>query len=240
MKKILLNEAEKKAIILEREKAIVKAFAKTFNTIKRVDENELTEERPISARYGDDPTPEQSAGIDKFVKDFSDKKDNEKKSNITPNNTKTSKVDENSENTSREPSQEEFSDIINKALSTGKWKYSDNVSERSSNMSTFSDEGFRYEVNKIVSVGMPGFYSYMPIHVGIENNLYGPDEIDNCYITIISEDEGIHYKIGLEEALSMLPNDISTKLQHYVIDNLNYGVIDHAKEISDDYENPIR
>ncbi len=74
MKKILLTESEKKAIILEREQAIVKSFAKTFNTIKRIDENELTEERPISARYGADPTPEQSAGIDKFVKGFLDKK----------------------------------------------------------------------------------------------------------------------------------------------------------------------
>ena len=43
MKKILLNEAEKKALILEREKAIVKSFAKTFNTIKRIDENEINE-----------------------------------------------------------------------------------------------------------------------------------------------------------------------------------------------------
>lgn len=98
MKKILLTESEKKAIILEREQAIVKAFAKTFNTIKRLDENELSEERPISARYGADPSPEQSAGIDKFVKDFLDKKDKEKKdkeekSKITPNDTKISEND---------------------------------------------------------------------------------------------------------------------------------------------------
>lgn len=93
MKKILLNESEKKAIISEREQAIIKNFAKTFNTIKRVDENELKEERPISARYGEDPTPEQSAGIDKFVKDFLDKKDKEKKSEIKPNDTKISEND---------------------------------------------------------------------------------------------------------------------------------------------------
>lgn len=41
MKKILLNESEKKAIIAKREKAILESFAKTFNKIKRIDENEL-------------------------------------------------------------------------------------------------------------------------------------------------------------------------------------------------------
>ena len=41
MKKILLNESEKKAIISEREKAIIANFAKTFNSIKRIDENEV-------------------------------------------------------------------------------------------------------------------------------------------------------------------------------------------------------
>jgi hypothetical protein len=45
MKKILLTESEKKAIILEREKTIINNFAKTFNSIKRVDENEV---KPIS------------------------------------------------------------------------------------------------------------------------------------------------------------------------------------------------
>lgn len=98
MKKILLNEAEKKAIILEREQAIVNSFAKTFNTIKRLDENELTEERPISARYGDDPSPEVSASIDKFIKDRNDKadkdkKDKDKKDKIKPNDTKISEND---------------------------------------------------------------------------------------------------------------------------------------------------
>ena len=93
MKKILLNKSEKKALINEREKAIVESFSKTFNSIKRIDENELKEERPISARYGEDPTPEQSAGIDKFVKDFLDKKDKEKKSEIKPNDTKISEND---------------------------------------------------------------------------------------------------------------------------------------------------
>jgi len=41
MKKILLNETEKKAIISEREKAIISNFSKTFNSIKRIDENEV-------------------------------------------------------------------------------------------------------------------------------------------------------------------------------------------------------
>ena len=41
MKKILINETERKAIISEREKAIVESFAKTFNAIKRLDENEV-------------------------------------------------------------------------------------------------------------------------------------------------------------------------------------------------------
>lgn len=97
MKKILLTESEKKAIILEREQAIVKSFAKTFNTIKRIDENELTEERPISARYGADPTPEQSASIDKFIKDRNEadkeKKDKGEKSEIKSNDTKISEND---------------------------------------------------------------------------------------------------------------------------------------------------
>lgn len=43
MKKILLNESERKAAILDREKAIVENFAKTFNKIKRLDENEVSE-----------------------------------------------------------------------------------------------------------------------------------------------------------------------------------------------------
>ena len=41
-KKIFLTESEKKAIILEREKAIVESFAKTFNKIKRIDEGSAT------------------------------------------------------------------------------------------------------------------------------------------------------------------------------------------------------
>ena len=42
MKKILLNESEKKTIISERERLIIESFSKTFNSIKRVDENEVS------------------------------------------------------------------------------------------------------------------------------------------------------------------------------------------------------
>jgi hypothetical protein len=43
MKKIFLTESERKALIIEREKAIINNFAKTFNSIKRIDENEINE-----------------------------------------------------------------------------------------------------------------------------------------------------------------------------------------------------
>ena len=43
MKKIFLTEADRKKIISDKEKAIVESFAKTFNKIKRIDENELNE-----------------------------------------------------------------------------------------------------------------------------------------------------------------------------------------------------
>lgn len=44
MKKLILNESDKKVIISAREKAIMESFAKIFNSIKRIDENELNEE----------------------------------------------------------------------------------------------------------------------------------------------------------------------------------------------------
>lgn len=40
-KKEFLTEADKKAIVADKEKAIIESFAKTFNKIKRIDENEL-------------------------------------------------------------------------------------------------------------------------------------------------------------------------------------------------------
>tara|TARA_R110000782_G_scaffold21299_1_gene57299 strand:- start:3790 stop:4344 length:555 start_codon:yes stop_codon:yes gene_type:complete len=43
MKKLILTESEKKAIISQREKAIMENFTKTFNSIKRIDENEVNE-----------------------------------------------------------------------------------------------------------------------------------------------------------------------------------------------------
>jgi hypothetical protein len=40
-KKEFLTEAKRKAIIFDKEKAILESFVKTFNKIKRIDENEL-------------------------------------------------------------------------------------------------------------------------------------------------------------------------------------------------------
>ena len=64
--KEFLTEAKRKAIISEKEKAILESFAKTFNKIKRIDENELNEfdgedyERASrGVQYGIDPYQEQ-------------------------------------------------------------------------------------------------------------------------------------------------------------------------------------
>lgn len=54
MKKIFLNESEKRKLILEKEKLIMESFAKTFNKIKRIDENE------ISTNIGVNPSPNYS------------------------------------------------------------------------------------------------------------------------------------------------------------------------------------
>jgi hypothetical protein len=43
MKKIFLNESERLKLISEKEKLIIESFAKTFNKIKRIDENGLDE-----------------------------------------------------------------------------------------------------------------------------------------------------------------------------------------------------
>jgi hypothetical protein len=63
MKKIILNEVDKKEIINQREKVIVENFAKTFNSIKRVDE-ETIKPKDISKKFiiypnfkGVDPSP---------------------------------------------------------------------------------------------------------------------------------------------------------------------------------------
>lgn len=44
MKKQFLNESDRKQILADKEKAILESFASTFNKIKRVDENEITED----------------------------------------------------------------------------------------------------------------------------------------------------------------------------------------------------
>ena len=52
-KKEFLTEAKRKAIISDKEKAILESFAKTFNKIKRIDENEINEfeeENPVYSR----------------------------------------------------------------------------------------------------------------------------------------------------------------------------------------------
>jgi len=63
MKKIILNEVDKKQILLAKEKTIVENFAKTFNSIKRVDE-ETIKPKDISKKFiiypnfkGVDPSP---------------------------------------------------------------------------------------------------------------------------------------------------------------------------------------
>jgi hypothetical protein len=47
MKKIILNEADKKVIISQKEKAIIENFTKTFNSIKRIDEMDYEREITI-------------------------------------------------------------------------------------------------------------------------------------------------------------------------------------------------
>jgi hypothetical protein len=42
-KKQFLTESDRKQILADKEKAILESFAKTFNKIKRIDENELTQ-----------------------------------------------------------------------------------------------------------------------------------------------------------------------------------------------------
>lgn len=64
-KKEFLTEAKRKAIIADKEKAIIESFAKTFNKIKRIDENEINEfeeENPLYSRqeeFGINPEKEE-------------------------------------------------------------------------------------------------------------------------------------------------------------------------------------
>ena len=55
MRKIILTEADKKKIVSEKEKAIIESFAKTFNKIKRIDENEITGEPDENELHGVNP-----------------------------------------------------------------------------------------------------------------------------------------------------------------------------------------
>jgi len=50
-KKEFLTEAKRKAIITEKEKVIIESFAKIFNRIKRIDENEISENSGVSYRF---------------------------------------------------------------------------------------------------------------------------------------------------------------------------------------------
>jgi len=45
--KLILSESKRKQIIAEKEQLIIESFAKTFNKIKRIDENELDEKNII-------------------------------------------------------------------------------------------------------------------------------------------------------------------------------------------------
>jgi hypothetical protein len=51
MKKVILTETDRKLIISEKEKAILESFAKTFNKIKRIDENEISNFRKVGDLY---------------------------------------------------------------------------------------------------------------------------------------------------------------------------------------------
>jgi hypothetical protein len=70
MKKIFLNEAEKQKIIAEREKAIMESFAKTYNQIKRVDENEITDLPMYEANYDSLLSKSIMAGVKSSVKEI--------------------------------------------------------------------------------------------------------------------------------------------------------------------------
>ena len=70
MKKVLLNESEKKSIISERERLIIESFSKTFNSIKRIDENEVpgleTKEMEKQA-FDFANSPEMGRLVDKII-----------------------------------------------------------------------------------------------------------------------------------------------------------------------------
>ena len=63
MKKIILTESDRKKIISEKEKAIVESFAKTFNKIKRLDENEI---RSFTNEYADEVNEAERTSMSEF------------------------------------------------------------------------------------------------------------------------------------------------------------------------------
>ena len=74
-KREIITEAKRKALLADREKAIVESFAKTFNKIKRLDEAEYYdgddyEQASRSIEYGIDPYAERPSlfdGVDRIL-----------------------------------------------------------------------------------------------------------------------------------------------------------------------------
>ena len=69
-KKEFLTEAKRKAIIADKEKAILESFAKTFNKIKRIDENEVAgiETKELEKKAFDfAKSPEMGQLVDKIL-----------------------------------------------------------------------------------------------------------------------------------------------------------------------------
>ena len=87
-KKEFLTEAKRKAIIADKEKAILESFAKTFNKIKRIDENEVNEnweeeqkkkelQSTLSQAHGSQPSDEEMSNVMSAMAMSNDKKINE-------------------------------------------------------------------------------------------------------------------------------------------------------------------
>lgn len=70
MKKIFLNESEKRKLISEKEKMIIESFSKTFNKIKRIDENEINDSPIHKENYDSLLTKPIVDGIKSTVKEI--------------------------------------------------------------------------------------------------------------------------------------------------------------------------
>jgi hypothetical protein len=70
MKKIFLNESEKRKLISEKEKMIIESFSKTFNKIKRIDENEINNSPIHKENYDSLLTKPIVDGIKSTVKEI--------------------------------------------------------------------------------------------------------------------------------------------------------------------------